>query len=703
MNERVRALDGLRALAVLAVLGFHFGWGWLPGGFLGVDVFYVLSGFLITTILVNQFQRRGSVALRTFWAGRARRLLPCLFLVLIATSLFVRFVALPGTYLHYRSAALSTLLYFSNWYQIHVATDYFVQTGPPSPLTHTWSLAIEEQFYLVWPLVVLAVMHTGRRFRHTGRRFRHTGSQFRRSVAFLFVLSLVAASASAAWMAYLFAHHADTTRLYFGTDTHAQCILVGSALACLLVLTDHRPVATRWLWSTLGLLGAASLAALVLMGHRFTGASPFIYQGGFLLTAGLTACVIATCVTVRSGLVSRLLSLTPLVGLGVISYGVYLWHYPLAIWLTPARLGLSGWELAVVRLAVTIAVSTVSFLVVERPIMRGTFFRRVRSLVPSFAALGGVAATIVVTSAATGASAAPHHFRPRPTEAVSPSAGTFASAAASTPALVPPRKLVVLGDSTALVLGYALAATAPATTQVVNGGLYGCGLAIGTESSADPPTPGLPRAPTCNSATPPSDQWPALDAEQVASTGPGDLVVFLAGRWETTPVEIDGVWHNITQPWFQTYERHQLAQLVQIATAHGAHLDLLTMPRMDTTTLYGEPPTMNDSSLYQGIYNAMLYATASADPGQVSVVDYNSILCPDDRFRMFADGVQIRTADGIHTPAYVPGDIYVVDATQATADAFDAWLSPRLWPLLMVAAPTPQQQPIPALQATASP
>ncbi|MGP8006065.1 MAG: acyltransferase family protein, partial [Acidimicrobiales bacterium] len=164
-GPRIGALDGLRGLAVLAVCAFHFGVPGVAGGFLGVDVFYVLSGYLITSLLVKEFERAGTVRLGQFWARRARRLLPALLLVLMAVTLYVRYVALPGTYPGYRGDALATLFYFSNWHQIATSTDYFAATGPVSPLTHTWSLAIEEQFYLVWPLVVLGVLHVARSLR----------------------------------------------------------------------------------------------------------------------------------------------------------------------------------------------------------------------------------------------------------------------------------------------------------------------------------------------------------------------------------------------------------------------------------------------------------------------------------------------------------------------------------------------------------
>ena len=163
-KERVVALDGLRALGLLLIMGFHFGASGMRGGFVGVDIFYVLSGYLITGLLLGEWARAARIKLGAFWLRRARRLLPALLVVLVVVTLVVRFAYPAGLYPNLRLADLSALFYFSNWWQIASSGNYFVATGAVSPLTHTWSLAVEEQFYLVWPLVVLAVLHVGRRW-----------------------------------------------------------------------------------------------------------------------------------------------------------------------------------------------------------------------------------------------------------------------------------------------------------------------------------------------------------------------------------------------------------------------------------------------------------------------------------------------------------------------------------------------------------
>jgi hypothetical protein len=243
--------------------------------------------------------------------------------------------------------------------------------------------------------------------------------------------------------------------------------------------------------------------------------------------------------------------------------------------------------------------------------------------------------------------------------------------------------VVVLGDSTSLTLGHALAETAPVGTTVHNDGQFGCGLAIASAASGNPPQPGLSMFPPCNSATAADEQWPAIYARAVADTGPGDVVLFLAGRWETQGILRDGHWTNILSPSFQAYELSQMRQLADVATAHGAHLDFLTMACMDPGAAIGEPPGPSDSPARRDIYNHLLRRAASPFGDKVSVLDYGSILCPDGHYSEFLDGVQVRTADGIHTPSYASGNGYVGNSPQAVAQSFYAWLSPRIWPQII--------------------
>jgi hypothetical protein len=187
----------------------------------------------------------------------------------------------------------------------------------------------------------------------------------------------------------------------------------------------------------------------------------------------------------------------------------------------------------------------------------------------------------------------------------------------------------------------------------------------------------------CNSSTPPDQQWPAIYAQRVADTEPGDVVLFLAGRWETQGILRNGHWTDILSPSFQSYELNQMRLLADVATAHGAHLDVLTMACMDPGAAVGDPPGPSDSAARRDIYNHLLREAASEFPGKVSVIDFGSILCPTGHYAQMLDGVQVRTPDGIHTPSFAPGNPFVGNSTQAVADNFYSWLAPRIWPQIV--------------------
>ncbi|MGH8995440.1 MAG: acyltransferase family protein, partial [Acidimicrobiales bacterium] len=358
----IPGLDGVRAFAVAGVLAFHGGVPFLGAGFLGVDTFFVLSGFLITTLLVSEWGERATIALGSFWARRARRLLPALFLVLVFVVLYARVAVPAGTYPDLRFDALSTLLYVANWHFIATGANYFAQTAQPSLLTHTWTLAIEEQFYLLWPLLVFGVV------------------RLTRSLRALLVVCAAGAAASVLEMALLYRPSGNLTRLYYGTDTHAQALLIGATLAVALELLGRRAGGPFTVTSTggrrlLGALGLAGVAGSALVWSRASFASAFLWRGGFLVAAVATAAVLA-CVSAAPGsAVATVLSWAPLRFVGRISYGLYLWHYPLFQWIDGQRTGLTGYPLFGIRCAATLAVATASFFLVERPIRRGTWWR----------------------------------------------------------------------------------------------------------------------------------------------------------------------------------------------------------------------------------------------------------------------------------------------------------------------------------------
>src|SRR5581483_5275652 len=295
------ALDGLRALAVAGVICYHGSLAWAGGGFLGVDAFFVLSGYLITTLLLREWQSSstgtewsptGRIDLKAFWTRRARRLLPALLLVLGSVALYAVFVAAPSELRSIRGDGIASLFYVSNWRFIFSGQSYFAQSGAPSPLRHFWSLAIEEQFYLLWPLIVYGIL-----------RWR------RGSVRSLALFAGVAAAGSAVLMYALYTPGLDPSRVYYGTDTRASSLLVGALLAMLML---RRPELTgrpaRWAVHLAGLVAAAGLGYIWATA---TEHSDWLYRGGFVVAAVLVAVVIASVTQPRCGPLGRVLSLRP--------------------------------------------------------------------------------------------------------------------------------------------------------------------------------------------------------------------------------------------------------------------------------------------------------------------------------------------------------------------------------------------------------
>ncbi len=349
-------LDGLRALAVLAVLLYHADLAWIPAGFLGVDIFLVISGFLITSLLLTERRETGRVKLKQFWLRRARRLLPALFAVLIVTFAYVA-IFLPDELARLRQEVLAAIGYVTNWHLIFKDESYFESFGRPPLLRHLWSLAVEEQFYLLWPLIFIGGIWLLR-----GRG--------------LFVAAVAGTAASTALMWTLFEPFTDPSRVYFGTDTRAAALLVGVALAFIWQpwrYADHNRLRRSAIPSDL--LGSAALIGLTLWTLHLSEFGSFLYQGGFLLVALTTAILIAATVHPH-GRIGQLLALAPMRWMGTRSYGIYLWHWPVFMLTRPELdIPLDGLPLLAVRFAVTIALAELSYRLVEQPVRRGALGR----------------------------------------------------------------------------------------------------------------------------------------------------------------------------------------------------------------------------------------------------------------------------------------------------------------------------------------
>ena len=291
------ALDGIRGVAMLGIMGVHGGVYLTAGGFFFLDSFFALSGFLITSLLIVEWRKRDTIRLGAFWARRARRLLPALFVMLIGVSIIYGVFVPAGTYPTLRGDALSALFYVANWHFIVSGSNYFHMTGLTSPLIHTWSLAVEEQFYLVWPLVFLGVMKLTRWLR------------------VLLVVAVTGALASATEMALLY-NPTNINRLYFGTDTHAQSVLVGATLAVGLRLWSERnrkgaeedwQARTPWARNVLTAIGVIGLGVSTFLCVAVHSDDAFTYHGGFLIAALAAAAVLLSVSCAQFSPVARLL------------------------------------------------------------------------------------------------------------------------------------------------------------------------------------------------------------------------------------------------------------------------------------------------------------------------------------------------------------------------------------------------------------
>ncbi len=582
-RTRIPAVDGVRGAAVAAVLLFHA--GHLTGGWLGVDLFFVLSGFLITTLLLGEHAGRGTISLSAFWARRARRLLPAVLLMLIGVGVYALVVAAPGALDQIRADALATLGYAANWRQIAHGHSYWDLFRSPSPLEHTWSLAIEEQFYLIWPLVLVVVFW------------------WRRSAPAVLAVSLVGIAASFTAMLLQYSPGSDPQRVYLGTDTRASSILIGAALAALVAVTGWTPRRMRRaVLEVLGLLGAGFLGWAWL---RLSGSTPAVYEGLLLACSGAAVLVIAAVAHPSRGLLARVLSFQPLRALGWISYGVYLWHWPVYLVLDTQQVGLTGWALTGVRIATTLAIAVASYVLVEAPIRHGALAGwRIRVLTPV-----AVAATVVIVVVTTTVPVAPHTnpavaLRHLTQPASAQSVSGFA------PPTTPPRpfRLMVTGDSIAYRLMPAfLTLQGQFAYSVTDETTVGCAMERGATGrridQGSAPLGGL----DC------STHW----HEAVLRDQPDVVVVSLAGQvvgdWQ-----IAGQWLHPCDAAYDAWFERQVVEGLSLLTAGGARVVVaLPAPTFD----------QNFSQRTECIRATELRASAAV--ANASIVDFKKLLRED--------------------------------------------------------------------------
>ncbi len=451
------ALDGLRALSVLAVLAFHAELGGVKGGFLGVEVFFVVSGYLITALLLIEQREAGTISLTRFWLRRARRLLPALLALLVTTLLAASLLA-PDALADARSDCVAALVYVSNWWQVVHQHSYFMAVQRPPLLLHLWSLAVEEQFYLFWPILVALLLRAAPRS--------------------VLPFALGGAVLSALWLAWLFDPTLDPTRAYVGTDSRLSGLLFGAALAAAsrapLTLIDNGSALTGTRSEALAIAGACFLSYAFM---TFTSHDAFVYRGGLVLVDLATCALILGLIA--STRVARLMSATPLVWLGRRSYGLYLWHWPIFALTRPDQdVPLGGLRLLLLRIVLTLGLSELCYRWLELPVRRGALLEcrarfRARPLLTGACGIS-IATLVVAVICLCNARLSAAHMESAQASGAAPPMGTARTsptrAAENTPPTpargIPvdptwPKTLTLLSDSVALAVSKSLPMALP--------------------------------------------------------------------------------------------------------------------------------------------------------------------------------------------------------------------------------------------------
>ena len=597
------ALDGVRALAVMAVVLYHERSVQLAGGFVGVDVFFVLSGFLITGILLTDHARTGSTLSREFWIRRARRLMPAFLLMMLIVSAYAAFAPDAFNNLQLRRAGLAAMLYVNNWQTIYASN------LRATVVSHTWSLSVEEQWYLVWPLLLAGLLFLVR-----GRRHLLAGA-----VAALAV-------ASAVWM-HVLAGEVGPPRAFFGTDTRAWELLAGALLAVWLAKGPPAPDgAARWWLDAAGFVG---LGYVLFAFATFDDRARTLYPGArVLLVVAVVVMLAAACSTTGPAL-RRVLGWRPLVWIGLISYGVYLYHAPVFEWMAPDTVGIRGAPLLVARLVVLFAVSYLSYRLLEMPIRRGALRPRV-GLVALPVAMVTVAGVFVLATARI-VSVAPTAF----------AMSQFRVMAEDTPAGT--IRLLVLGDETAYSLG--AKNPVPFEEQNVRGATassFGCGIVGGTPVVGDQR---LPRR-DCSDVE-------QLFRDSVDAYRP-QVTALMVGDAEILDREVDGRILRIGTPEMEAYLRARLARAARILTSQGRPMILLTVPCADPgATLNPQWAAVRKDRSRTAWLNGVFERWVDDQTADVALGRLDRVLCPNGDpaarlgpYPLRSDGVTLSSVGG---------------------------------------------------------
>jgi len=660
------SLDGIRGIGILTVIAFHSGFSFIPGGFYCVESYFVLSGYLVCSLLLIEWQRTGGIGLGHFWSRRARRLLPALYVMLVFVG--VGAVVWPSVlgYQHLYRDTLATVFYAANWNLIAQHAEYFSVTVAPSPLQHCWTLAIEEQFYLVLPLALLLLFKVRRHRRPdergsvppmhdqpvtdapapaAGAPLHETNRSNRRRLIVLFVGSFVLAVASAAWMWILTPTGSDPTRAYYGTDTRAQGVLVGVCLSAAVAL--WAPIRSRWQLRSIVVLGFAGVVGTAVLWATVKETSSFAYHGGFFLADLCWFVIIASMTQVPRGWVPRAIGVAPLRFIGRISYGMYLWYWVLVLIISPPRVHLPPLGLFLLRLGSDIIIATASSRLVELPIRRGAF-RPSRAMI-----IGATAATLAIVAAA-----------------VSGLPGMAEAGAGPTPNQVSrptgPVKIMFVGDSMSGTLAVGLSEVERSYgVEIANAAYPACSMTLDQQLRAFDST--IDPLPPCKTGDP--DHLLSLWQQWVDDWNP-DVVVYLSGT-DVDDLQINGRWTNIGQPDFDAWINSRYRQGIAVLGSRGADVVLLTLPYFlvqDNPATGQQYPESNPARVTQ--LNQFLISVAAAarkseashvvpdngggvnggldGDGGVSSFDLAGLVSPGQTYSSDVGGIRMRCLDNFH-------------------------------------------------------
>jgi len=670
-------LDGVRALAVLAVVVYHIGTTSydlqpLRGGYLGVDLFFVLSGYLITSLLVVEARQSGRISIRKFYERRARRLLPALYTLLLAIGA-IGAIWLPQQAAKLRGDLISALSYVTNWWLISERSSYFGNGDRPRLLTHLWSLAVEEQFYVIWPLVLILVV------RMRARR----ASLLSALVLAILVSTLLGLALYDPWL--------DPSRVYYGTDTRALAPLIGAALAVWVQPWQHRTdlrSAARWGLDTLGLL---ALAGLGVIAFQLPDTDPMLYRGGLTVIALLGAALIAAAGHPAT-LLGRVLGTQPLRWLGERSYAVYLWHWPICVLTRPGvDIALTGWANAALRVGLALVLAEISYRLVERPMRRPGFFlgQPVRAGGDPAGAAGGrqpvpvggrplapadgrfrhaqrvglqrpvlrsVAIATVTVLAATAVGFQLSAAAARPVQTVPVDAGpaqnlgpiaaaTPTASGRPTPGPQPiqwppgPQQLVIFGDSQGMTLLINRPADLGSYFNATDATIEGCGVLVGRVASRSGERRDL--SPTC-------DGWTARWEASANRLHPHVALVMI-GAWEVFDLTTAAGTLTFGSPQWDANLTAALRQGIGVLRKSGATVALALLPcYRPVRASAGYWPERGDDQRTRHI-NDVLLDVAVAEPSGVYVVQPPGEFCTDPTI---STSLSYRW-DGVHY--YKPG------------------------------------------------